>query len=244
MTVLTKACHFDPDTPDVSRVDAVSLMEDVEASRKSLGQDKLDILLLHRDNEDVDIRTIVDFCVPLVDKGLVTRFGLSNYRAERIETAISYLGKDWDRYFIGVSNEWSLAMDGDDSYAPGYGMMKTDAAMRALQEKENFLILPYSSIAHGFYKKLRRCGAKYDGTWQNTEDFRGNRQWLTDENGKMYQRLLTLSAETGLSLTMLSLGYLLAQPNVIPAMSVSRPEQLSELLAVTERDWNPVDFSI
>jgi len=240
--VLTKACHFDPDTPDVSRVDAVSLMEDVEASRKSLGQDKLDILLLHRDNEDVDIRTIVDFCVPLVDKGLVTRFGLSNYRAERIKTAIDYLGRDWDRYFIGVSNEWSLAMDGDRNYTPGSGMVKTDAAMKALQEKEPFLLLPFSSVAHGFYEKLHRCGAVYDGGWVHTEEFRGNRAWLTEENGRMYRRLLALSAETGLSLTMLSLGYLLAQPNVIPAMSVSRPEQLGELLSVTEREWTPCDF--
>ncbi len=242
MTVTTKACHYAPETPSVSRVDADAMAADVDESRASLGMDKLDILLLHRDNEAVDIRAIVDFCVPYVDSGKVTRFGFSNFRADRVKTAIDYLGADWDRYFVGVSNEWSLAMDGAEGYAPGAGMIAADAALREVQAEHKFPLFPYSSIAHGFFTKLQRCGAVYDGGWRNTEDFRGNKAWLTAKNGAVYNRLCGLSAETGISVGMLSLGYLLAQPDTVPVMSVSRPEQLGELAAVTEKIWDAAIF--
>lgn len=244
MTITTKACHYDLAVPDVSRVNADALAQDVEESRASLGMDRLDILLLHRDNEDADIRTIVDFCVPLVDGGKVTRFGFSNFRADRVKTAIEYLGEDWDRYFAGVSNEQSLAMDGAENYRPGSGMVAADAALLDVQKQYLFPLFPFSSIAHGFFTKLQRCGAVYDGEWRNTDEFRGNRAWLTAKNGRAYNRLIALSAETGISLTMLSLAYLLAQADTIPVMSVSRPEQLCELAAVTEKAWDTAAFEV
>lgn len=235
MVITTKACHYDPDFHDVSRVDRNSLLADVEGSRASLGMDRLDILLLHRDNEAVDVRTIVDFCVPLVDEGKVTRFGFSNFRAHRVKTAIDYLGKDWDRYFVGVSNEWSLAMDGAENYNPPDGMAPTDGALRDVQAEYRFPLFPFSSIAHGFFTKLQKCGASFDGEWRNTDGFSGNKAWLTAKNGHAYNRLCGLSAETGVSVGMLSLAYLLSQPDTIPVMSVSRTEQLGELAAVTEK---------
>ena len=237
MVVTTKACHWAPEAPDVPRVTAEALRRDTEESRASLGMDQLDILLLHRDNEDVDIRTIVDFCVPLVDEGKAKRFGFSNFRADRVKTAIEYLGADWDRYFAGVSNEQSLAMDGADNYRPGSGMVATDAALLDVQRQYRFPLFPFSSIAHGFFTKLQRCGAVYDGEWKNTDDFRGSKAWLTAKNGEAYNRLRTYSEISGISLTMLSLAYLLAQQDTVPVMSVSRPEQLAELTDVTNRLW-------
>ena len=159
-----------------------------------------------------------------------------------MKTAIEYLGADWDRYFIGVSNEWSLAMEGAENYAPGHGMIATDAALRAVQAECRFPLFPYSSIAHGFFTKLQACGAVYDGTWRNTDGFRGDKAWLTAKNGAAYNRLCAYAAETGISTGMLSLAYLLAQPDTVPVMSVSRPEQLGELAAVTEKAWDLAAF--
>lgn len=242
MVVTTKACHWAPEAPDVPRVNADALCRDVEESRASLGMDKLDIMLLHRDNEDVDIRAIVDFCVPLVDGGKVTRFGFSNFCADRVKTAIGYLGTDWERYFAGVSNEQSLAMDGAENYRPGSGMVATDTALLEVQKQYRFPLFPFSSIAHGFFTKLQRCGAVYDGEWHSTDSFAGNKAWLTAKNGRAYNRLCAYSAETGVSVGMLSLAYLLAQADTIPVMSVSRPEQLCELAAVASEAWDSVSF--
>ncbi len=230
MVITTKACHYMPEAPTVSRVTADDMARDVEESRRSLGLDELPICLLHRDNRNVDIRTIVDFCVHHVESGHVLRFGFSNYAADRVEAAIDYMGADWKRYFVGVSNEWSLAMEGAENYAPPDGMVATDAALRTLAREHGFALLPFSSVAHGFFAKLERCGAVYEnGTWSHVEDFTGNRGWLTAKNGEAYVQLLAKSQETGLSVHTLSLRYLMEQPGVVPVMSVSRVGQLLDL---------------
>lgn len=231
MVITTKACHYMPDTPQTSRVDAAAMAVDVEDSRRSLGLDTLPICLLHRDNTAVDIRTIVDFCVAHVDSGEITRFGFSNYSTDRVQAALTYLGADWQHYFVGVSNEWSLAMEGAEQYTPANGMAAVEPPLVTLSKQMGFGIFPFSSIAHGFFTKLQRCGAAYaDGKWKNTEDFPGNRAWLTAKNGEMYNRLCHESVTTGVSIHILCLRFLTAQPNTIPVMSVSRVEQLAELL--------------
>ena len=230
MVITTKACHYMPDAPQVSRVTGVDMERDIEESRLSLGMDKLDICLLHRDNEETDIRTIVEFCVHQVDAGKVTRFGFSNYRMERVQTAIAYMGDDWQKYFAGVSNEWSLAMENAEGYNPPDGMQPVDHALRQLAAEKGFGIFPFSSAAHGFFAKLQMCGAGYEnGIWSGTEGFRGRKEWLTPANGEAYNRLVKQSLETGESVNTLSIRYLLEQTNTIPVMSVSRPEQLAEL---------------
>jgi len=230
MVVTTKACHYAPEAPEISRVTEADMETDIEESRRSLKMDRLDICLLHRDNEAVDIRTIVDFCVKQVDAGKITRFGFSNYRAERVEKAIAYMGEGWQKYFAGVSNEWSLAMENAEGYCPGNGMVAADMPLRILAEKKGFGIFPFSSTAHGFFAKLQQCGAVYeDGAWSNIDQFRGNRNWLSSANGEAYNKLLAASASSGISVNTLSLQYLLDQTNTIPVMSVSRPEQLAEL---------------
>jgi len=244
MIVTTKACHYMPESPDISRVGSVSMRNDVEESRTALGLDKLQICLLHRDNELADIRVIVDFCAKMVDEGKIIRFGFSNFSAERVQTAVEYLGNEWNKYFAGVSNEWSLAMDGADGYRPSNGMMATDNKLREVQKTYDFPLFPFSSVAHGFFDKLQKCSAIYDGSWKNTDEFRGNKSWLTAANGAAYNRLCQMSDETGISVNMLSLAYMLAQHNTVPVMSVSRPAQLDELLKVTERSWDSKDFSL
>lgn len=230
MVITTKACHYMPENPTVSRVTAEDMARDVEESRRSLGLDVLPICLLHRDNRDVDIRTIVDFCVSQVENGHVLRFGFSNYTADRVERTLDYLGADWKRYFVGVSNEWSLAMEGATDYTPPDGMVATDVALRDLARDRGFVLLPFSSVAHGFFDKLLRCGAVYEnGAWSHTEEFAGNKAWLTPANGEAYVRLCELAKENGDSLTSRSLRYLMEQPNTIPVVSVSRVEQLYSL---------------
>ena len=124
-------------------------------------------------------------------------------------------------------------MENAEGYNPPDGMVAVDGDLRKLSAEKAFGIIPFSSVAHGYFAKLQQCGAIYeDGAWSNTEAFRGRKDWLTAGNGEAYNRLLAESAKTGLSVNTLSLRYLTKQPNTIPVMSVSRPEQLEELAKV------------
>jgi len=236
MVVTSKCCHYSPAAPTVSRVNRECALADLEESRAGLGLDTLDIYLLHRDNTEKDIRTIVDFCVEMKDSGKIRRFGFSNYTKDRVEAAVQYLGKDWRQYFIGVSNEWSLAMEGVPGYETFNGIVATDAAMTAYCRDTELPLFPFSAAAKGFFTKLQRCGAVYDENgFTHTESFTGRQDWLTDVNGRAYNILCGWSAQTGISAGMLSVAYLIRKEHpVIPAVSVSNPSQLEEFSKITE----------
>lgn len=216
MVITTKCCHYLPTAHDVSRVNEKCAFEDLDESRRTLGLDVIDIWLTHRDNEDIDIRRIIDFLTSAVDRGMVTRIGLSNYRAERVKTALDYLGTDRDRYLVGISNEWSLHEEsvmkenGGSASAPD-GMVATDAAMHSILRSEKLPIIPFSAAAHGFYDK-------------HSPDS------MSASDREAYEMLKKQSEDTGLSLTALSVKYIMNHPGItaIPIVSVSRVQQMEE----------------
>lgn len=240
MTITSKCCHYLPEAHDVSRVNKECALYDLDESRRALGIDKIPIYLLHRDNRNTDIRRIVDFCTEMVDSGKIGKFGLSNYRLDRVKEALDYLGADRERYFAGLSNEWSLAMEGaydDTGYAPPDGMEAINKQLAEYCAKDNILITPFSAAAHGFFDKLARDGVTLgeDGRFVGKASYKP--EWMTAENAKNYKILRTLARETGCSMTSISAAYLSGkQQPVIPIVSVSKPEQLTEYTIAMELD--------
>lgn len=237
MTITSKCCHYLPEAHDVSRVNRACAFVDLDESRAALGMDTIPIYLLHRDNRTCDIRRIVDFCVEMVDTGKIGAFGFSNFRLNRVQTAIEYLGKEYRRYFAGLSNEWSLAMEGADNYQPPDGMEPVTEDLARFCEEKDILLLPFSAVAHGWFDKLERNGVSVDITGRFTGNTTYKPEWMTAENAKNYSILRNLRTITGCSMTVLSAAYLMhrGQP-VIPILSVSRPEQITEYSAVFEQD--------
>ena len=237
MTITSKCCHYLPEAHDTSRVDRACALADLDESRRSLGIDKIPIYLLHWDNRERDIRYIVDFCVEMVDSGKIGTFGFSNYRLDRVRAALDYLGTERKRCFAGLSNEWSLAMEGADSYNPPDGMEPVTKPLARYCADADILILPFSAVAHGWFDKLARDGVTVDenGRFHSTASYKP--EWMTAENARNYRVLQTLYKETGYSMTALSAAYLAGkrQP-VIPIVGVSRPEQLAEYTAAMAID--------
>lgn len=235
MTITSKCCHYLPEAHDTSRVDRDSALADLAESRRSLGMEQIPIYLLHRDNRERDIRYIVDFCVEMVDSGKIGAFGFSNYRLDRVQAAIDYLGADRKRYFAGLSNEWSLAMESAGAYDPPDGMEPVTKPLARYCAEEDILILPFSAVAHGWFDKLTRDGVTIgaDGRFVGSASYRP--EWMTVENARNYRILQSLHKETGCSMTALSAAYLAGKrQHVIPIVSVSRPEQLAEYAAAME----------
>lgn len=159
MIVTSKGCHYAFDARDVSRVNRACAEADLEDSRRTLGLDTIPIYLLHRDDPSLDIRVIVDFLADMVKSGRITRFGLSNYRADRVRAAMDYLGADWREWMIAASNEWSLheeclAADRDGELPKGDGIVATGRALWNLHRERDLPLLAFSAAAGGFYPKL------------------------------------------------------------------------------------------
>ncbi|MBQ4354990.1 MAG: aldo/keto reductase [Clostridia bacterium] len=226
MVVTSKCVHWAPQAPSVSRVNRAEAMRDLDESRRSLGMDTIPIYLTHRDDPAVDVRVIVDFMAEMVEKGWITRFGFSNYTAERVRTAVEYMGADWTKLFVGVSNEWSLhkeavlAEEGGVVENPGQ-LIAADLNLWKLHRELGVPLIPYSAAAHGFYAKLT------------------DEKELPKAEQEIYAALLEEQEKTGVSVNALSVAYILnSGVPAIPVVAVSSDKQLAEFedIARWEKD--------
>ncbi len=217
MVITSKCVHWAPDAPSVSRVNRKDAMHDLDESRSALGIDTIPIYLTHRDDPDVDVRVIVDFMAEMVEKGYVTRFGFSNYTADRVKNAVEYMGSDWKKLFVGVSNEWSLheeatcAENGGKTEVTSTGMVQTDLELWQMHREMGIPLIPFSASAHGFYAKVK------------------NPDELSTAEHEVYEQLCDEAEKSGVSVNTVSVAYILnSGVPAIPVVAVSSEKQLRE----------------
>ena len=227
MVVTSKCCHYAFDAHDVSRVNRACAEADLEESRRTLGLDVIPIYLAHRDDETCDIRVIVDFLADMVRRGRITRFGLSNYRAQRVRAALDYLGADWRDWMVAVSNEWSLheeclAMDRDGELPKGDGIVATGRALWTLHREADLPLFAFSAASGGFYAKLAE-GKREAGAHDRIAA------------GKLSR----IADAHGVSVTVPSVAYLLRSGvPAIPIVAVSGERQMAEFEAIAAWEDN------
>ena len=225
MVVASKCCHYAPEAHDVSRVNRASAEADLEESRRSLGLDVIPVYYTHRDDPGTDIRVIVDFLCDMVSSGKITRFGLSNYKADRIRGALDYLGKDRRAYMIGVSNERSLHAEcltadaGGEREAPD-GMVTTGAGLKALHREENLPLIAFAAAGGGFYAKLASGRIPPEKAGPSDRE--------------VSAKLAAICAERGVSPAVPSVAWVLRSglPSV-PIVGVSKEEQVAEFEGIS-----------
>lgn len=225
MVITSKCVHWAPAAPSVSRVNREAAMRDLDESRRSLGLDTIPIYLTHRDDPSVDVRVIVDFMAEMVEKGWVTRFGFSNYTADRVKTAVEYMGDDWHKLFVGVSNEWSLheevnaAENGGKTEVTSSGMVQTDFALWKLHRETGIPLIPFSASAHGFYAKVK------------------DEEKLSVREYEVYEQLCGEAEKSGTSVNAVSLAYILNSGlPAIPVAAVSSEKQMREFDDIAKWD--------
>lgn len=68
------------------------LQSAIDESRRRLGIDQLDLVLLHWPNPDICLEETLDALMDAKEKGLVLNVGLSNYTIDLVNRAVSHLG--------------------------------------------------------------------------------------------------------------------------------------------------------
>jgi len=243
MVITSKCVHYTPGDPNTSRVNRDDALRDFDISRSALGIDVIPIYLTHRDDPAKDIREIVDFMVEMVMSQKIIRFGLSNYTAERVEGALRYLGEDWKKYMVGVSNEWSLAEEGCENYTPKNGMVATDRALWHLHCEKDLPLFAFSAAAKGFFSKLQFSGATVaDDTIIGGYGI--DQKMLTTRNAQSYEELCEISAHTGVNVNAISVAYVLnCKIPAIPIVSVSSKSQMDDFDAISSWDMDLTHLS-
>ena len=225
VTLIVKGAHPPNCSPDGFR-------RELRQSLDTLGVERGDIYMLHRDNPQIPVSEWVDALNEGLKQGLYGAYGGSNWSIARLEEANAYAKEHELEGFTSASNNFSLARmvnpvwDGCIS--------SSDADSRAWFEKSQTALFSWSSQARGFFARAKR---------DFTSDAELVRCWYGEDNFKRLERAQKLAQERGVSPVVVAAAYVLAQPFPIFALIGPRGvEETRDSFQALQLELSPEDL--
>jgi aryl-alcohol dehydrogenase-like predicted oxidoreductase len=219
----TKGAHPELDSMHIARMSPAEIQFDIEASLRHLQTDVIDLYWLHRDDTERPVKEIIDALNKHIQAGKLRFLGCSNWRAGRIQAANQYAAQSGQQGFAANQPFWNLAQI-DTTAITDQTMVVMDPSLYDYHLQSGLAAIPFTSQANGLFNKL--ASGRYDslGTMQQ-------KMYAGGENQSRFERIMTLSEQTGLSITQIVLGYLLSQPfTTIPIIGSHTLDQLHDSL--------------
>jgi len=198
------------------RIAPEEVRADLEISLIRTQTSYFDLYLLHRDDEQIPVSTIVDYLDEEIRRGRIRAAGVSNWSAQRVQSANEYAIEHGKNPFVAVSNNISLAQAKKPHWG---GCTLTDQAAWQWHKETQFPLIPWSSQARGFFS-----GNFYQDKPDNPHvvDI-----YYSDENFERLDRAKQLASEKNCTSIQISLAYVLHQP--FPTFPIFGPANLDEL---------------
>lgn len=199
------------------------ILHAVDASLRRLKTTYIDVYQVHRFDATTPLQETLSALSDLVHQGKVHYLGCSNFAAWQLVEALR-LSERYDLVPFRCSQ-------------PRYNLLDREIERDHLPIclAEGIGVIPYSPLAGGFLT------GKYRPDAPMPEGSRGQlrpewmEQYHTPQNHRVLQELQALSGETGLTLSQLSLAWMLTNPAVTaPIIGASRLPQLEENVAVVD----------
>ena len=225
VTISTKGGH--PSVPDWERrITEVDIRYDMECSLQYLQTDCVEIYFLHRDDKSKPVEEIMPVLDQLVREGKTQYIGASNWTVARINEANDFAHKNGLTAFSFSQIFWNGAcINKEGVYDPT--LVPMDDVEHVGYAANGMPVMAYTAQAQGLFSHIRDKG--YEGLSDGLV-----RTYINPKTRARAERILTLSSETGISPTAISLAYLLYDKEVkaYPILGISRPERLSEAMQV------------
>jgi aryl-alcohol dehydrogenase-like predicted oxidoreductase len=221
--VSTKGAHPELATMHIPRMSRQEIAADVQASLEHLQVDTIDLYWLHRDDPSRPAGEIVESLNEQVKAGRIRYLGCSNWHAGRIQAAQEYAAAHGLQGFAGDQMMWSYAAI-DPARVADKTLVVMEKTLRDYHVSTGMAAIPYSSQAGGLLQKMAAGNSK-----------KAAPMYQADENKRRLQRAQRLGAELKLSVTQVSLGYLLSQPfPCIPIVGCHTLDQLRDSLSAAD----------
>lgn len=231
LVITSKACHhyvdeFNVHHTDKPRVTPEHITEDLEFSLNRLGLDYFDVFLMHRDNLNVPVDSLMDRLEKHYQEGKFNVYGVSNWTIPRIEAAMNYCTQKGYAGLRVNSPSFSLAKVETPRFQGAIYAAKEDLGWF---ESHNLTVFAWAAQGAGFF------GNAVPKDETAPADLR--KAYFTEENFKRLERAKVLASEKNCAPTNISLAYVLAQPlniaGVIAPHSVAQLENSLRALNVT-----------
>lgn len=177
------------------RLSAGDTSSDIFENHYNLGIDHTDLYVFHRDDENVPVEQVVDFMNDFIRRGLITAYGGSNWRVERIIAANEYAAKTGKQGFSCNNPNLTLAQNVKPLWG---GCLTIDKAGRDWHQQTQLPLFAWSSAARGYFA--------------GTEDPEVIAAYDCAESQARRARAIEIGAKYGLSATQVALAWVLNQP--------------------------------
>lgn len=236
----TKCAHGEGVIPQEGFADVVR--HELTLSLRELKTDYVDILSLHRDNQEMPVSDILGPLNEEVATGRARALGASNWEYRRLTEANEFADKRGMKGFAVVSNHLTLAMPAAAFYP---GLVSTDRQGEQWHQTTGIPLISWSSQARGFYagrysREMRdhperlltsNDVTRRDNAWGVSETAFTRKMlklYCTDENLERLARAEALGdRKGGYAAVEVALAWLLHKP--FPLVPVVGPRTAGEL---------------
>ncbi len=240
--IATKGAHYHlEDKEKTPRVNKKEVAIDLESSLLTMGLDCIDLYYLHRDDPQKPVEEIVDFCEEFVKEGKIRYYAFSNWDLHRASSALEYAKSTGKNGFVALSNQYSLAyVEKENNMNQDKTISLTDMEYLSWHTKTQIPLIPYTSIANGFYEKLQKSGAYRDGNLhqkilKESMSEKMIKAFINPCNLRRYEILEKLRKDYNYTMIELSLAYLTNHSApIIPVVSVRNTLQLEQIVHSSE----------
>ncbi|MCW3097774.1 MAG: hypothetical protein JWL77_3392 [Chthonomonadaceae bacterium] len=226
VTVATKGGHPDGG-PAYRRPDDYlsekTLTSDIDESLERLGDERIDLYYLHRDDPRMTVEEIVDILNREIQRGRIGLIGTSNWSVQRIAAANAYAASQGLHGFVVSSVMCSLA-DPDWKIGPEPTMRYVTSEEQTWHTATQMPIVAYSATGTGYFARAP------DSTKSPTHP----------ANEARRERAQSLAAQLGCSPTQIAIAWLLHQPYpILPLFGTTKPAHLQEILNAVDITLTP-----
>lgn len=248
LVILTKCCH--PGPFGKKRVSAEWMKKELDRSLRDLQTDYVDILLLHRDDPDVEVAELVETFNELKAQGKIKAFGASNWTHQRIEQANEYAFKKGLTPFSVSSPHFGLAEQIEDPWGGGCVTITgaENQPARDWYRKNQMPVVAYSSLGRGLFSGRLHS----DDTTNVSEilDAPARKGYFCSQNLERLKRCEELAAKYNATVPQIALSWLFHQEiNTFAVVSTSSVERLQQNiraldLLLTESEYRYLNLEV
>lgn len=218
--------------PDDEGLSARHIREQIDASLRRLGTDRVDLYLAHEPDPRVPVEETLAAFDELIRAGKIRAYGLSNFTGAQVAEAAETAARIGVAGPANLQSSYSLLDRSNDAFAAcaRYGVAFT----------------AFSPLAGGWLSGKYRAAGAYPAGSRMTLRPGPYRQWVNDATFRAIDALDRYAAGRDVSLPALALAWVLGDPAVTAIVVGPRsPEQLAPALdaldvALTARDRSEI----
>jgi len=221
----------DDDGPNRSGLSRKAIEQELLASLDRLGMDTVDLLQIHRWDDNTPIEETLGALDDAVRRGEVRYLGASSMWAYQLADALETARTQGLEHFVTMQNHYHLAY------------REEEREMLPLCQKEDIGVIPWGPLGQGY---LTRPHEELQATTRGNPENHHNPtpDYYSGGGQAINERVQELAAEYGVSMAQLSLAWLLHKDWVTtPIVGTTSIEHLEEAVEAVDLDISDSDIA-